>query len=235
MGCQLPGVVGGRRGDLRHQPGAVTTSPGQLKQERAPAPTASCPHAAIVESRPTSGRWSKGRRWRWRRHCLAAGAASSEASFSLFAQSLDKSWVEQALQATGTATIRRRKLPAEYVVWLVIGMAMLRDRSIAEVVRHLDLVMPTATGQRQQVSNGALVQARDRLGAEPLAWLFHATAAVWANASADEHRWRGLAPSASMGRRCACRTAKRTTPTSGAPEPAAARPLRLIRNCVWSR
>jgi len=124
---------------------------------------------------------------------LAAGAASSEASFSLFAQSLDKSWVEQALQATGTATVRRRKLPAEYVVWLVIGMAMLRDRSIAEVVRHLDLVMPTATGQRQQVSNGALVQARDRLGAEPLAWLFHATAAVWANACADEHRWRGLA------------------------------------------
>ena len=70
---------------------------------------------------------------------------------------------------------------------------MLRDRSIAEVVRHLDLVMPSATGERQQVSNGALVQARDRLGAEPLAWLFHATAAVWATASADEHRWRGLA------------------------------------------
>src|ERR1700676_4827777 len=122
---------------------------------------------------------------------LAAGAASCETSFSLFAQSLDKSWVEQALQATGTATVRRRKLPAEYVVWLVIGMAMLRDRSIAEVVRHLDLVMPSETGQRQQVSNGALVQARDRLGAEPLAWLFHAPPAVWAHARADEHRWRG--------------------------------------------
>jgi hypothetical protein len=124
---------------------------------------------------------------------LAGGAQGSEASFSLFAQSLDPAWVEQALTATGTATLRRRKLPAEYVVWLVIGMAMLRDRSIAEVVRHLDLVMPTPTGKRQHVSSGAVVQARDRLGAEPLAWLFHTTAAHWASASAEEHRWRGLA------------------------------------------
>lgn len=123
---------------------------------------------------------------------LASAAPEGEASFSLFAQSLDPAWVEQALRATGTATIRRRKLPAEYVVWLVIGMAMLRDRSIAEVVRHLDLVMPTATGKRQHVSGGALVQARDRLGTEPLAWLFRTTAAHWASASAQEHRWRGL-------------------------------------------
>jgi hypothetical protein len=124
---------------------------------------------------------------------LAGGAEGSEASFSLFAQSLDAAWVEQALRATGTASIRTRKLPAEHVLWLVIGMAMLRDRSIAEVVRHLDLVMPTPTGKRQHVSGGAVVQARDRLGAEPLAWLFHTSAAHWASASAEEHRWRGLA------------------------------------------
>ena len=124
---------------------------------------------------------------------LASGVQDSEPSFALFAQSLDPHWVEQALRATGTATIRRRKLPAEYVVWLVIGMAMLRDRSIAEVVRHLDLVMPVPTGERQHVSGGAVVQARDRLGPEPLAWLFHASAAVWASASADEYRWCGLA------------------------------------------
>lgn len=124
---------------------------------------------------------------------LAGGAPGSEASFALFAKTLDAAWVEQALKATGTASIRRRKLPAEYVVWLVIGMAMLRDRSIAEVVRHLDLVMPTPTGERQHVSGGAIVQARDRLGAEPLAWLFHTSAAHWAGASVEEHRWRGLA------------------------------------------
>lgn len=124
---------------------------------------------------------------------LTTGADGSEASFPRFAQSLEPAWVEQALRATGSATIRRRKLPAEHVVWLVLGMALLRDRSIEEVVRHLNLVMPTPLGEPQHVSNGAVVQARTRLGPEPLAWLFHATAKVWATASADEHRWRGLA------------------------------------------
>ena len=47
---------------------------------------------------------------------------------------------------TRTATIRRRGLPAEYVVWLVIGMRLLHDRAGTEVVRHLALVLPTPTG-----------------------------------------------------------------------------------------
>jgi len=41
------------------------------------------------------------------------------------------------LAATGTASVRRRKLPAEHVVWLVMGMGLFRDRSIPEVVHYL--------------------------------------------------------------------------------------------------
>src|SRR5262245_48621562 len=85
---------------------------------------------------------------------LAVGAGDRAPSFELFSETLDAAWIAQALQATGTATIRRRKLPAEYVVWLVIGMALLRDRSIREVVRHLDLVLPTRAG-RGTVSGAA--------------------------------------------------------------------------------
>jgi len=124
---------------------------------------------------------------------LHAGEGRAEPSFALFAQTLDAEWIERALQATDKASVRRRKLPAEYVVWLVIGMVLLRDRSIQEVVRHLDLVLPGADRDRQSVSGGAIVQARDRLGPQPLAWLFEHTAEGWATASADEHRWRGLA------------------------------------------
>ncbi|WP_198969315.1 transposase domain-containing protein, partial [Xylophilus sp. ASV27] len=36
---------------------------------------------------------------------------------------IDPGWIEQALQATGKASIRRRKLPAQHAVWLVIGLA----------------------------------------------------------------------------------------------------------------
>jgi Insertion element 4 transposase N-terminal/Transposase DDE domain len=124
---------------------------------------------------------------------LQAAEGRAEASFALFAKTLDAEWIERALRATDKASVRRRKLPAEYVVWLVIGMGLLRDRSIQEVVRHLDLVLAGSDRNHQTVSGGAIVQARDRLGPQPLAWLFEQTAEVWATASADEQRWRGLA------------------------------------------
>ena len=123
---------------------------------------------------------------------LTVGAGDRAASFELFSETLDPEWIAHALEATGTATIRRRKLPAEYVVWLVIGMGLLRDRSIREVVRHLDLVLPTRAG-RGTVSGAAIAQARDRLGPDPLAALFAQTTDVWGPAAAEEARWRGLA------------------------------------------
>jgi len=123
---------------------------------------------------------------------LAVGAGERAASFELFSETLEPAWIAQALAATGTASLRRRKLPAEYVVWLVIGMGLLRDRSIREVVRHLDLVLPTGA-RRETVTGGAIAQARERLGPQPLAMLFAQTAAVWGSAAADAERWRGLA------------------------------------------
>jgi Insertion element 4 transposase N-terminal/Transposase DDE domain len=123
---------------------------------------------------------------------LAVGAGERAASFELFSETLDPEWIAQALAATGTATVRRRKLPAEYVVWLVIGMALFRDRSIREVVRHLDLVLPGAGGRRT-VSGAAIAQARERLGPQPLQALFAQAAAVWGPAAAAADRWRGLA------------------------------------------
>ncbi len=124
----------------------------------------------------------------------AVGSGERAESFEGFARAIDPHWVEEALEATGSATVRRRKLPAEQVVWIVIGMGLFRDRSIQEVVHHLDLVLPArgkATG-RGVVTSSAVVQARDRLGDAPLATLFEQTATRWAGASADAQRWRGL-------------------------------------------
>jgi len=123
------------------------------------------------------------------------GTGERSASFEVFADSLDLHWIEAALAATGTATVRRRKLPAEQVVWIVIGMALFRDRSIQEVVHHLELALPgrAPTARRASATSSAVVQARDRLGVAPLATLFEQTAARWAGASAEAHRWRGLA------------------------------------------
>ena len=122
---------------------------------------------------------------------LAVGAGARPASFEQFQQAIDPEWIDEALAATGKASLRRRKFPAEYVIWLVIGMALFFDRAIAQVVQHLDLVLPTV--RRARLTNGAIVRARNRLGPAPLAALFRRTAAVWAGAAAATTRWRGLA------------------------------------------
>jgi len=108
-----------------------------------------------------------------------------------FRSDIDPLWIEEALQATGTATVRRRRLPAEQVLWLVIGMALMRGRPIADVVSALDLCLPDA--KRSEVAPSAIVAARQRLGEAPLAYLFHRTADAWAYESATARPWRGLA------------------------------------------
>ena len=48
---------------------------------------------------------------------------------------IDPAWIEQALAVTGKASIRRRKLPAEHAVWLVIGLALFRNLPLWQVWR----------------------------------------------------------------------------------------------------
>lgn len=109
-----------------------------------------------------------------------------------FQRDLPAHWTDEALYATGTATVRRRRLPAEQVVWLVLGMALMRDRSIVDVVDKLDLALPN-NGKPEPVARSAVAQARARLGDEPLVWLFLRSAAAWGHVSAHRHPWRGLA------------------------------------------
>lgn len=120
--------------------------------------------------------------------CLAAECPPR--SLDALQRDLPPEWIAAALAATGTATVRRRRLPAEQVVWLVIGMALYRDRSIVEVAASLDLALPGSRGPTAAPS--AISRARSRLGAEPLAWLFEETAQHWAESSASAQCWRGL-------------------------------------------
>jgi hypothetical protein len=48
------------------------------------------------------------------------------ADLSRLAEHLPDEWIEHAVRATGTASLRRRRLPSEQVVWLVIALAMYR-------------------------------------------------------------------------------------------------------------
>jgi hypothetical protein len=128
-------------------------------------------------------------------HLAAALAAAADGprpeNLSALAAHLPREWIDRALVTTGTATVRHRRLPAEQVVWLVLGMALFRDRSIVEIVDKLDLALPDI--RQGPVAPSAVPQARARLGDEPMKWLFTHSARHWAHLSARRFAWRGLA------------------------------------------
>jgi len=125
-----------------------------------------------------------------RKSFLAADSVD-EGAFDRLRESIDPAWIDEALEATGTATLRRRRLPAEQVIWLVLGMALYRHRPIDELVEKLDLVLPGSG--RGSMAKSAIAQARARLGEEPLQWLFQRCSEKWGHESARRHSWRGLA------------------------------------------
>ena len=111
--------------------------------------------------------------------------------FAALSRQIDPEWIAHALAVTGKASVRRRKLPAEQVVWLVIALAMYRHQSIPLVVSHLDLVLPDQVNP--DIAKSALTQARQRLGEEPLAQLFGLSALAWDERHQHGRSWRGLA------------------------------------------
>ena len=123
----------------------------------------------------------------------ATFSPSSKQPYDLTALSraIDPEWITRALAATGKASIRRRKLPAEQVVWLVIALALYRGQSIPDVAAHLDLVLPDEVNL--DIAKSALTQSRQRLGDEPLAQLFGLSATVWDARHQRGQSWRGLA------------------------------------------
>lgn len=114
----------------------------------------------------------------------------SPESLSTFQRDLPADWIERALDATGTVSLRRRRLPAEQVVWLVLGIGLYRDRCIRDVCDKLGLAMPDRAG-RPVVASSALTQARERLGAAPMRYLFLCSAEAWSRQEAHDD-FRGL-------------------------------------------
>lgn len=123
---------------------------------------------------------------------VSLGDGTLPESFEGLRSHIGEDWVREALAKSGMATVRKRKLPMDVVLWLVIGMALYRDRPIDEVIRKLDLVEPGEDGKPRGISKGSIPRARDRVGTEPLEALFQTTAERWGMESAERWRWKGL-------------------------------------------
>lgn len=115
---------------------------------------------------------------------------ASPDSLALFQKELPLEWITQALDDTNKASMRRRKLPAELVVWLVIGIGLYRDRPVSDVLDKLDLKLSNSLGE--SIAPSAIPQARKRLTAKPLEALFSTTAKHWTQAEDSDDTWCGL-------------------------------------------
>jgi hypothetical protein len=103
---------------------------------------------------------------------------------------LPNEWIEQALHYSGKASIRRRRLPAQQVVWLVIALAVYRHLSIKEILDDLDLALPDLNDRC--VTSSGVSQAKERLGAEAMRWLFDVSARAWQSEESSNHLFHGL-------------------------------------------
>ena len=84
--------------------------------------------------------------------------------------------ISQALAQTDTVTFRKRKLPLESMVWLLIGMAIYNDKSMATIVNTMDIVNSDG---KPFVVPSAVIQRRQSLGEDAVRLLFEKTQAYW--------------------------------------------------------
>lgn len=116
---------------------------------------------------------------------------STLSRLTVFADHIPDEWLRVATELSSKATIRRRRLPADMVLWLVVGMAFFRNEPISEVARRLN-ICADGLANELLLADSALSQARQRLGAQPVEWLFRHCAQHWGHERYPSDEWHGL-------------------------------------------
>ena len=100
-------------------------------------------------------------------------------------------WIQSAAALSTQASIRRRRLPPDMVLWLVVGMAFFRGEPVIEVARRLNICANGLAGE-DLLARSSLSQARQRLGQPPVKWLFERCAGLWGYERYPDDQWHGL-------------------------------------------
>ncbi|WP_420917735.1 IS4 family transposase [Pseudomonas syringae group genomosp. 7] len=122
---------------------------------------------------------------------LDLGDLFNFSDLSTFTQNIPIEWVASALNLSAQATIRRRRLPRDQVLWLVLGMALFRDEPVHEVARRLN-ICAQGLASDQLLARSGVTEARKRLGADPVESLFRQTGKHWGNERYEADNWNGL-------------------------------------------
>lgn len=122
---------------------------------------------------------------------LDLGELFNFSDLSTFTHNIPVEWIESALQLSDQATIRRRRLPSDQVLWLVLGMAVFRDEPVHEVARRLNICAQGLASDSLLAKSG-VTEARKRLGPQPVEWLFRQTGHQWGRERYTGDEWQGL-------------------------------------------
>lgn len=88
-------------------------------------------------------------------------------SAQLFAQHLPVGWIQHCLTFSAHATVCRRRLPGDMVIWMVVAIAFFRNEPITDVARRLNLSADGDAGM-SLLARSAVTQARQRVRAAPV-------------------------------------------------------------------
>ena len=122
---------------------------------------------------------------------LDLGDLFNFSDLSTFTQNIPVEWVASALDLSTQASIRRRRLPTDQVLWLVLGMALFRDEPVHEVARRLNICAQGLATDHLLARSG-VTEARKRLGADPVEWLFRKTGTQWGSERYSGDAWHDL-------------------------------------------
>jgi hypothetical protein len=111
-----------------------------------------------------------------------------------FASVLQPKWISDVLETTSRQTLRERKLPAPFIVWLVIAMGFYRNLSIQNILNRLGNVFGVGSlwnGGEEPTSTSA-TEARDRVGFGPLRLLVEKFRTWILQTYRDAMSWKGM-------------------------------------------
>jgi len=103
-------------------------------------------------------------------------AAFTPEHFNALSEVLSPDLIDKCLKESGIVTLRKRRLPLEMMIWSIVGMSMFRHLPMSDIVNQLDIMLP---GKRPFVAPSAVVQARQRLGADVVKRIFEQTQQLW--------------------------------------------------------
>ena len=108
----------------------------------------------------------------------------------IFNTELPKEWIDEALKVTGSVNVRRRKIAAEDIIRLTIGMSLMRHEPIQEIVARLNVQSKQL--DNKLVARSSISGARQRVGSAPVEWLFNRCADKWLEQPHHDDLWHGL-------------------------------------------